>query len=312
MAARAQQGGLPLGRAPSSASRNLLDLMERLDYDTTQYVPIVVVNPGKWFTPDAPLPEHPTSLLTVADAARLRVVSPGRLNALVPRTMTRINNHPGTANPFEGVSGGDALKLLTGTLTPGQWKSIGSTNGIGVGDLDPDQQLLWARIIDGPISVQNSTVEAGDLPGHIKYTDTTMTQITDISAVRIRISKRVEFGFSAKGSDDQRYAGDPYHSSRSDAPGQRIQLLRLSSARTTPPTTENFTVRRFCSMRKTPTRRAMSITRPRRWTRASRSIFHQKKPRNPRPSHPQTRLLTSAGVLPYRILALPTCRPSPR
>ena len=54
-----------------------------------------------------------------------------------------------------------------------QWQTIGGENGIGIGDLDPDQRDLWTDILPQKMTVQKSTITEGKKPGSTQYSDTT-------------------------------------------------------------------------------------------------------------------------------------------
>ncbi|HET6383677.1 MAG TPA: hypothetical protein VFJ58_09820 [Armatimonadota bacterium] len=71
----------------------------------------------------------------------------GGVIAIAPPTMTILNTAPGAPNPFEGMPPADAFKLLVGSLSPAQWQTLTSAQGLGLGDLKSDDQRELFRAI---------------------------------------------------------------------------------------------------------------------------------------------------------------------
>jgi len=102
---------------------------------------VLAVDAAKAALPkEAAAPDTGASVPTVAQAYGRLAQDFGNVTAVAPLTMVVLNTQPAAASPFTGLPSGQALKLLLGTLTEPQWKTLTGETGLGAGDLDDDNQ----------------------------------------------------------------------------------------------------------------------------------------------------------------------------
>ncbi len=115
----------------------------------------------------APPPLTPTTAGTlaprdVAAAFDRKIVASGSVSVLAPTTMVVLNTRPGKGDAYAGLQSGDKMRLLLAGLTPGQWRKLGSADGLGAGDLSTsDQRDLFFSFLPQPFTVQKVVIAAG-------------------------------------------------------------------------------------------------------------------------------------------------------
>lgn len=155
-----------------------------------------------------PLPNRITSLRFIARALGKQVITAGGVSTLAPLTMPVIEAHPPAANIYAGLRPGEALKALLATFTPAQWQQIGSAYGIGPRDLAGEQVRLWERLM--PTHLQLREEKAELVSGVWQPKESTQTSIQNMSAIRLRLNKTVEFELAMGNSTNYSYSGNPY------------------------------------------------------------------------------------------------------
>lgn len=146
--------------------RTLDKALELLAWDPALRGPLLVVDPQNtrlWTpkpTPEAPnaapplLPlPHPRDgylLRTLAPYFGRKIVPVGTLTVLAPTEMVVLNTRPGKPNLLVGPSDDEAKRLLQASLSPVQWRLLGSEQGLGINDLAPEQQPLLLAILPQP------------------------------------------------------------------------------------------------------------------------------------------------------------------
>ena len=119
------------------------------------------------------------------------------VTALAPPTMTLLNTDPGTPNPYDGMPPSDALKLLLGSLSDGQWQAITGASGLSQSDLTDDKQRsLFLALFPGGTLTVSSQLEAGSQGSSeapIKLT------ADDLKAAHLRLGQRVQIGLPIEG-----------------------------------------------------------------------------------------------------------------
>lgn len=210
-----------------------LATLRGLPYNVADRGPLLVVIPTPLITlpyeppPASPPPTRFATLSALTTATNTKLYPAGGINVLAPRTLTVINTKPGKANPFGDLSPSETLKLLLSTFTPAQWQMAGSAMGIGRSDLTDDQTVLWAQMLPEQARVQKSKVEAGDKPGSLRYSDSSIMDVHPASTGRLRLSKTVAFSFYKAGATDTSWDGDPYMTNGDQIGQTKTILLNL-------------------------------------------------------------------------------------
>ena len=114
-------------------------------------------------TPPAPMfaPEaggHRLPLNVVASYFNRRVVRLGSLVAVAPATMAVFNTRLGPPDPLRGLTQSRRLALLESTLSPAQWRLLGSAAGLGLGDITGKQRPLFLGVLPDPLRLLRFTV----------------------------------------------------------------------------------------------------------------------------------------------------------
>jgi hypothetical protein len=210
--AQVRPNTLPAKAAPDI--RVLQEMLERVSYDPTEQGPLLAIAPGP-FASKRPLPpkERPVpSLGVIAAAASRDVVKAGAVTVLAPDRMMVINANPGKALPLAGMRPDEKLKAFLATLTEEQWKIAGGP-GIGMGDLSPDQQLMYDSIL--PPAVQVSTFKIEGVPddptGKKQRWNAVGEPATyDRATIRLRLKRSTQYIFYASGEKESRYGSGDY------------------------------------------------------------------------------------------------------
>lgn len=80
-----------------------------------------------------------------------RVVHLSSVSVLAPIQMTVLNSIlKNLPDPLAGLRANDKWALFLGTLTPAQWKTLGSVGGLGAGDLNNEQKTLFLSFLANP------------------------------------------------------------------------------------------------------------------------------------------------------------------
>lgn len=148
----------------------------------------------------------PGTKLTVADAASLYGRASqefGRVTALAPPTMVVLNTAPGEPNIYAGMPPLDAFTLLLASLSDSQWAALTSVSGLGVSDLTPTQQPLFAALLshDGKLLVRPQYAEGE------KYDDSDKRDLTDIlPQVHLRLGQTITLNLLPKEDPNSSYS----------------------------------------------------------------------------------------------------------
>ena len=121
----------------------------------------------------------------------------GSLTALVPRSMTTIVSDPPDPDPTAGMQAEERFRLLLGTLTPAQWRTIGGSTGIGAGDLTDEQKPIFAGLFPAD-SLTVATMEerpSEHQPGQTYWSGTGEQSTVPVCGVRLRLRRQVSIQF---------------------------------------------------------------------------------------------------------------------
>lgn len=150
------------------------------------------------------------SVRQVAEEFGRRVRRFGRVSALAPPTMAVLNTRPRQPDPYAQMPLEDALTLLAARLGPGQWKSLTGERGLGLSDLNTDdQRALFLAAVPNPLRVQE---EKRDLTG-------------ERAQARLRLRRSTEINLPAQ------QPGQTVFVKRPGEEQERRYHLRLSPAR---------------------------------------------------------------------------------
>lgn len=107
--------------------------------------------------PPLPAPRTTDGTLPLREVAAhfgCKTVTFGNVSVLAPRTMAVLNGRPGPPDPL-AVSGRERRLLsLLASLSPGQWRLLGSARGLGTGDLDIAQRRRFFAFLPQPFRLE--------------------------------------------------------------------------------------------------------------------------------------------------------------
>lgn len=150
----------------------------------------MVIGANKTTLPEgATLPSSGLSLRDCADNFGLVTRTFGSVDAIAPSTMVVLNNNPGPPDLSDVLSPTAAFKELAASLTDSQWAKFTSESGIGLSDLDDDQQPLFWAIFPGR-SLKIIPAPTGDM---IESKEQPTDISTDLPQVHIRVAQKVDF-----------------------------------------------------------------------------------------------------------------------
>ena len=147
----------------------------------------------------------PGTKLTVADAASLfhRASQEfGSVTALAPPTMTVLNTAPGEPNIYAGMPPLDAFTLLLASLSDSQWSALTSVSGLGVSDLNPSQQQIFAALLShGGKLLVRPQYAVGE-----KWDDKDQRDLTDqLPQAHLRLGQTITLGLPPKEDPNSSY-----------------------------------------------------------------------------------------------------------
>lgn len=82
-----------------------------------------------------------------------RVVGVGTVSVFAPSEMTVFADRLPAPNGFTFLGGQDRLRFLEASLTPVQWRALGSAEGLGISDLSGRQRDLFLSVLPDPLVV---------------------------------------------------------------------------------------------------------------------------------------------------------------
>ncbi len=191
------------GRLPANVENppTLAACLPLLNWDPAERGPLLIVAPERAKTTlvqpigfseqrraSPPLDFGGTHVTTERKALRLSVISPryrrklvtvGSLSAAVPETMgvLRYKNLP-KPDLFAAVRPETRPQLLLASLTKAQWRRLSSVDGLGIGDLERDQQAMFAGLLSETATLFRTNPPA---PGQ----NQTKTEIVPLNGVRM-------------------------------------------------------------------------------------------------------------------------------
>jgi hypothetical protein len=123
------------------------------------------------------------------------------LTVFVPTMMTVLASPLPKPDPYAGMRSNEKLRLLQSTLTPAQWRTLGSPNGIGIGDLDRKQRELFLSLLPEPFVVQPvKRNETGQRMSGGRVEDAVTLSPAQRQNVRISLRRRMDWSFMTVGS----------------------------------------------------------------------------------------------------------------
>ncbi len=147
--------------------------------------------------PNAVLPQKGDAATQTVQAYGRVLREFGGVTAAAPPTMTVLNTAPGTPNPYDGMSVGDALKLLLASLSDAQWKTLTGPIGLGLSDLSGDTQpALFLALFAGE-SIKLFPRRIVDSYGGEDETNLLSLTPSDIRQAHLRLGQRVTLGMAA-------------------------------------------------------------------------------------------------------------------
>ena len=141
----------------------------------------------------------PAPTATVADVAS----SFGKANqtfggvvAVGPPTMVLLNASPGEPDPYDGMPYYDVVPLFAATLTDGQWASLTSEQGLGIGELLDTQRRLFDQLLP------KGRLRVAPWFGDFNPTPDAEKDLTDqLLASRLRLKRTAEVQISTEGDE---------------------------------------------------------------------------------------------------------------
>ena len=210
--------GLGMAQAPV---QNPPRKLPHLAYDVARNGPLLAVFEGGGDPNDLSQlpPEQQEAMAAWMDARGKRIVV-GGVTVVAPKTMQVIETRPAKPDPYAGLKAHERLQVLLSLFDGAQWAQAGSTQGIGVSDLNDNQRALFLSLLPEKMTVERTHLVPGDKPGEMRYEPQGMPKDADPMTARLRLVRKVNFMFSRQGADDYNFSGN------SDAlPGDVITRL---------------------------------------------------------------------------------------
>lgn len=174
--------------------------------------------PPRDFPVQDPLPPD-APLMQVVEYCGRKLVRFGSLSAVVPVEMKVLNTKLGKPDILSDLPRDVKVRLLAASLSPGQWRQLGGPNGIGMGDLNRDQQSLFLSILPDPFTVIKCQVKGTQL-------QSTRDRVTlareERSRVRLRLDRMPLFSFAGEGHPN---AWISFNDGRPRTDGQEALIL---------------------------------------------------------------------------------------
>lgn len=213
------------GRRPSTVTSRLTATLET--WDASARGPLLVVDPDRVMPPGLririqdptwtnglSMPVLPGEGATMAEVIAYYGLQPARfgtLSALVPAEMPVVNTHLGKPNLLKGVQQDAIMRLLGATLTPNQWRALGSAQGLGLDNLSSEQGELFLALLPEtfrqlaghPLSAGEPAVPPVELSRE------------DRARVRIRMSREIDLAFPSATRPDS-WEGGGFGHARGD------------------------------------------------------------------------------------------------
>ncbi len=202
---------LLLLRLPAAAQPDSPALRTALEakWDAVQNDPLLAVDPAhvepgylhrmamltgvsSFTVPRMPGPDAP--LRDIAEYYDRMLVPAGTLTALAPTEMVVLDFRPGDPDLLSGLSKEEKLRLLEAGLTPPQWQRLGSAEGLGVGDLNQDQQAVFLSLLPDPFRIGYLTRQNGTNVTSGNTAPTTLSPDQRL-AVRLQLHKEPSVSF---------------------------------------------------------------------------------------------------------------------
>ncbi len=165
--------------------------------------------PEERFRPPPPLPPPANNrayrLNVVAPFFGRKVVRLGSLTVLAPTTMTVLNDRPGKGDPFAGMRRDERMRYFAGLLTRDQWRRLASVQGLGAGDLDPDQRALFLSLLPDPFRLQKIKDEPNGGQRYLSDGKVTLTP-GQRAQVRLRVNRSLHMMYPLVGQPNS-YTG---------------------------------------------------------------------------------------------------------
>jgi len=186
----------------TTQATTLEQALARVAWDPAQRGALLVVDPANTrlvAAPDtslAPPPRRGSDYLLrdVAPAFGRKLGRVGSVTVLAPTTMVVLNPKPGKPDLLAGLDQSERARYLLASFTSAQWHKIGAESGLGLGDLNPEQEPLFLSLLPDPLVLREYTVEKGAgsySHGEGNAPDVTLTP-AQRSQVRLRLNLRTE------------------------------------------------------------------------------------------------------------------------
>ena len=212
----AQQLPPAAATAPAVAGppKNLFEALPNFRWDPAQNGPLIIVvpqaatptrppkKPGEKEAP--PLPPFPSMISGVYRTNELldyygrRIVRLRGVTVFAPAQMIVLNTNLGKPDLYAKMSMTDKMQILEASLTPSQWQSISSPNGLGMGDLQGEQRDIFNALLPNPFVYRVTTMPSpGELSRALNGEALTKREppvkktVTDAqrSSIRLRINR---------------------------------------------------------------------------------------------------------------------------
>ncbi|GAB4457540.1 MAG: hypothetical protein OHK0029_17500 [Armatimonadaceae bacterium] len=141
-----------------------------------------------------PLPEKGDGgyrLAALAEYFDHRVVPVGTLTVFAPAKMVVLHVPRGKPDIYADMSPQDLFKMLIASLTPAQWQRLGSTSGLGAGDLNRRQQEIFQSAISAQSHLQKWTGRGAEYPQSEQIPLTPAQK----AGLRLRIQRKLDWEF---------------------------------------------------------------------------------------------------------------------
>ncbi len=218
-----------------ASAETLATALANIAWDVNRRGPLLVVNPqgthALLSSEALPASDRPgdANLRLLAARFRRQPMPVRSLTVVAPTTMVVLNANPGVPNLYAGMQRGQMVKLLMASLTPDQWRALGSAQGMGISDLSREQQPLFLALLPEPFALANFKMDNGH---QIRQREKDVTLSPEQRAgVHLRVNRVAETYLPQPGGTFGLPPDLPYHALVSDT-----ELFKLANASNPAPT----------------------------------------------------------------------------
>ena len=210
--------------APQQPPQTLAEALKLTYWNTEQRGPLLAVAPARvgikpvkgQYTPPPLPPENGYNALEVSAYFNHQPFRAGGVTVVAPKTMRHFTRPTLPPEQAVSLSREEAGMELMASLSAGQWKQLGSENGLGLNELSEKQKPYFVTLLP-----HKMTLHPTYRPGEVITQPQQPQELneTQIQSARLRIARRLQLNYFIEGKNNHQISfGDDENA------GQRFQL----------------------------------------------------------------------------------------